>query len=353
MTCIAIVCVLVRLAPALTIALALMPGDDLLELLRRRHQAAVDSVQTLECTVEVRDTLGKSQTVTRAKYFRSGNRVRVSESTQKGTIEALLRDGIATSIGHEPGNKLYPVTAAISPGNKWFVHSDCYVNMLLVLPAADSRRPIDQFLDQVHKSRTVQRVREDGRDLVRVEVTSPSQPPVVWSFTAFFDPQVNYLARKLVVARADRPMGQAVTVITRFAEPAPGLFFPVESRFEDTVNGKIESARTVSITGLNVNQPIPESVFTIKIPAGVRVHNRITNTTYQQPGPNQAVPPTASPTSNGGFSGAFIANADGQVATAETRVTDEDTPTWVWVGAGLLTALGLLAFSQALRRRPA
>jgi hypothetical protein len=142
---------------------------------------------------------------------------------------------------------------------------------------------LEAFLSYTHEGQKVGRVTESGRDLVQLEAVIPKEgtnhggPRTYW-----FDPKMNFLQRKVVLTYEylKQPMRMECEVID-FAEPRPGIFFPIRQVTHIYAKEKLFQTQTMNISHIRVNERIPRDVFQLQFPEGCLVRDNLDQKTYR------------------------------------------------------------------------
>ena len=101
----------------------------------------------------------------------------------------------------------------------------------------------------------------------------------------WLNPKKSYRPERYVFAN---PM-IAITSDYKFKEVAPDLWFPASAKAVTTVIDMNTGAKTdvktttVQFTNIQINQPIPESRFSIKPPPGARGYDMRTRESFEVP----------------------------------------------------------------------
>jgi hypothetical protein len=134
---------------------------------------------------------------------------------------------------------------------------------------------LDALGDKAKHVESVERETVNGRLLFRVKFQRKGQLAI----SAWFDPSVNFLVRKLEVRNVESETLQTREV-TEFRESQPGVFFPYRVVSKGSLRGEPTQDSTVEVESLRVNEPIDPSVFQIAFPKGTAVTDEIQGTAY-------------------------------------------------------------------------
>jgi hypothetical protein len=184
----------------------------------------------------------------------------------------------ATQI--QPGGKQ---SASGSIGTYPYAGADVSWLALLTFfsPPADSPTNLDDLLRKPNKSRRVRWQRQWGHDVIYLEVVTEDNGHIeLW-----FDPQYNYLARKLIGYTHSAVDGEARGgdhEVVRFTEAAPGVFFPQQVESHYAFQRRAYATNTTTFTQIRVNESLPPNIFEFRFPAGLNlVVDRIESKVYK------------------------------------------------------------------------
>src|SRR5262249_41616376 len=126
----------------------------------------------------------------------------------------------------------------------------------------------------------------EGKDFVAVQLFFDARKPddMSWMVTVFFDPQVNYLVRK--VTRDAMPGAKIRShrdqEVVQFIEGDRSVFFSERVLSHDNLNeGQMVTDSTTVISGIRLNQPLPIDIFHIHFPASIYMTDTIRGVTYR------------------------------------------------------------------------
>ncbi len=287
-------------ASALFVCLPLAAANDptLLDQAVKRHSASLAAINSLSAKVSLESELVEDSIVPaaarpkdggrrlpphRGEYARSGQRVRVIEVDSPLGQRTILRDyGAQTGQMRPQAGMSGGVKGAAKPsavaGPAWtvFSHLDISEGYLFALPP-----PIHpdygagvSLAQVVAKARNATANREllNGVDTVRLDISSDGEGN---GFQIWLDVNTNYLFRRIVNIG---PKGPRLEIqILEYTEPKLGVFCP--SRAEKIIPKVTKSILTIS--DIRVNEPIPESVFSTKLPSGTQVVNHAEGKVYE------------------------------------------------------------------------
>jgi hypothetical protein len=262
-------------------------AEQLSEFARSAHRSSVESIRQLSCKVEwhyhggYRDSAPPNDYTRTARYWRSGDKVRVIRDEVDGTTLDMFSDGTVLKTLEVNKNKR-TAGGSIAPSNSMVMaEGDAYALALLHLPLPDTLRsvPLDQLLSQATNLSTKRR-ELDGHEHVVLSFNS-SGDNSKWKVVIYLDATINYLVR-----RATLEMDSAKGKLRRdyrivdFQEVAPSIFFPSRSVYEVSVNGKIKVTVTTGFTDLVVNRLLPPDVFIFRFINGLVVGDSVRGASY-------------------------------------------------------------------------
>jgi hypothetical protein len=207
--------------------------------------------------------------------------------------------------------------------------------MMIDSPGPDGGHyDFDRFLEFAKDPPQVKRERRDGRDCIRLDLTSVSTKGLVQELTQWHDVDRNYLIWKKSLTykgSSDRFDSE----ILEFAEPAPGIFVPLKCRRQGSNGSGQTSLEIVTLSNVQVNKPIPKSIFQLsRIPAGTILNDRIQGTRYpidenwQPIGPGSPLLMTPVP-----------AQSEGPEGDYRSQSSSESVPLSRWVMSASLLVL--------------
>jgi hypothetical protein len=137
---------------------------------------------------------------------------------------------------------------------------------------------LDDLLAKPHQLRKVKRSQERDRVFFYLDLTHEKGRLELW-----FDPQVNFLVRRLVLTSNFPGAGEkrAENEVVRFKEVAPAIYFPEQVELQVYKDAKVESKRSVTFSNIRVNQPLPAEVFRLRFPDGVNLVDSIQGRMYK------------------------------------------------------------------------
>lgn len=265
-------------------------ADDLIKDVARRNRAAVEAIHTLSCQYSKAryDESGKLvEQYGEVKYWRSGPNWR-SKWTHKGEwVDAVCDDQQIRT--RSSGPKLPSVGGLVAvwsglPGP----HGDPWLDTLVTSIGDPAKGPKPLlFEDQMTYPGKRSARREEVGGVSFVVVANNSEDGY-YSSELWFDPRANYLkSRSVTTAKPGSPRWPAGrsevgsrTEVTRFAEPAPGVFFPAEVTKVQTMGGKFQYREVGQVTNIRINAPLPPDIFSLNHVPGDRVNDHLQGKTY-------------------------------------------------------------------------
>ncbi|MEX2175706.1 MAG: hypothetical protein WD872_15180 [Pirellulaceae bacterium] len=158
---------------------------------------------------------------------------------------------------------------------------------------------LNELLNRSHELQEVRRATQNGQEFIVVHFSLELHPGETGNFEVWFDPQVNYLACKLIgtsTGSAAKPVNRRKeSRVLSFREVAPTVYFPEHVESHSYKAGQLVGHEIVRFSDVRVNEPLPPDIFKIAIPPGVHVLDSIadleyrTNANGQQIGPGRAL----------------------------------------------------------------
>jgi len=338
----------------------------LLAKVRAAHAAAVNSIHSLACDITLSNEPRRPSDCT-AAYWQEGKKIRCRIQDAQLDRDILLEGARMTSVStqiqrgarREPGGHIVEIPGYEVNPNPWFCALMAFFSGKSPLSVS-----FDQLLAEPHELHSVKAVREDGRDMIHVHLSFAYTADGLTSgklvreqrrlhLEFWFDPAVNYLVRKHV-ARDERESSEQT--VARFAEGRPGVFFPTLVKGILHQGGKLFTKRTVTITNLKINEPLPDDVFRFRFPPGITIRDDIKQEMRMSDDNGQ---PSLPAVDKNGVAQKYQASPPQlslpQVKYTEATQEEEEGQPWrtwlLWFSAFLLLAAGARWF--ILRRRTA
>lgn len=275
---------------------------DLATVAANANRAARQAIRTLTATIRVESTVPGQQVLTVGSYIRSGNdaRMRLGKEDHPGRGDLLTRQGETRSVTRSASRTRddFKITAGRTSATRLRTFGDLWHELLL-----DQTGPNGSHISyeeamasgQVGKAKWVG---SGGSNFVAVPVTVRDDRGADFVATYWHDPAHNYLvSRREIVYIGDSEIakagGMALSEITEWAEPAPGIFVPVKCvRTVTDQDEKIVDRQVATLTKVTVNKPIPASSMALPaIPDGTEYRDEIAgtsgpvNSSWQPTGP--------------------------------------------------------------------
>ncbi|MGI8979358.1 MAG: LolA family protein [Pirellulaceae bacterium] len=313
-------------------------AQELLEEVRAGNKAALESIRTLSCRITVATPLspiGPKEAST-ADYWQSADSLRVRCSVL-GRPSDMVRHEFVTKKLMRSGTQTIFVIERADPDDS-ASHFDAYKHGLLKLFGPPGQRlTLDEILRRPHKLGNITRQPYQGHACVVLKMSAELTVGKNTDFEIWFDPQVNYLACKLIrdsTRRADQLNVHSESQVLRFTEAAPGIYFPAQTERKSYTDGKLTQHDIVTFSDVRINQPLPPNIFELPIPPGVTVIDEIQDREYQVDAGGKAIGPGRSlpkvmPLAAG--SGKLPGNSKGTFGVAQVETTAEPKPVTRWI----------------------
>lgn len=258
--------------------------EELLSLVRAGHRAARQSIHSFSAKVTREATFPNgTKIVLSGKYWRSLDTVRVQVDIGSGTEDFLLKNSEIRQVGQgadgKTGEKRYG--AMRRAATETLSRLDVWTLMRIDFSGpSGGHYDFDRSLEFALDPPRLSRERKDGRDCIRIDFRVISNAGVEQKISQWHDIGFNYLVRKFTVTY-ERSSDRSEMDILEFAEPLPGLFIPVKCHSNSFRGKEIRSIEEVTLSDVQVNKPIPKSVFQLPaIPSGTELRDTIQGTRY-------------------------------------------------------------------------
>jgi hypothetical protein len=256
----------------------------------RRNRTAVESIHTLSCQYSKARYDESGRLVKKygeVQYWRSGSNWRAKWTHEGRWCDAACDGQLIRTRASVVGD---PGTGGLV--DKWNglpgPHGDPWLDTLIASVGDTDKSPKPLlFEDKLSypSKRSARREEVGGTSFVVVE--SVSEDGHV-SGEHWFDPRANYLISRTVVTvrpgapkwPAGNPEVGSRTEVTRFAEPAPGVFFPAEVTKVRTMGGKFEYREVAQVKNIRVNAPLSPATFSLNHVPGDRVSDHLQGKRY-------------------------------------------------------------------------
>lgn len=277
-----------------TPALAGQPnsGPELLGFIQEAHRSSRESIRTLACRVEFKATIG-SQTPPKlqscsGQYWYSPDAVRAQVAEFDKQYDSVWKNSVRTSLVRtlEGGKEVVGASRAAF-ANRHLGRCDAWVRALFMLniPGEIEYIPFEELAKKSKRLSSAKLKTIDHRELasITLEFDAREDSPATWVVEVQFDPQVNYLVRR-VSYTATFKGGKLYREdeVVEFKEFDPGIFFPVSARGRSGPDGKTwDFNYTTTFSDVQVNQRLPDSIFHLRFPAGVTLADSIRRSSYR------------------------------------------------------------------------
>ena len=274
---------LVCLFVPLWVAPAPTHEPELLTEARLGHRAARESIRTLTAGFTYQRTLPSPPIgVANGTYWRSQDTVRIQVGREGELCDDLVaKGGEIRQVGRmwrtgKPTQYtllLRPRTELISPNDVWTL-------MLVGMTGPNGPVDMDGLLDAAKRPPRAIREKDAGQACIRVDLEFDFRNGNEEEVALWFDISRNYLVRKMVLSsRGKHP--RSVVEVQEFAEPSPGIYFPV-SRTSQNFNGnEVVASNTLTLSNVRVNTDIPDQLLRLPpIPSGSELCDLVTETRY-------------------------------------------------------------------------
>lgn len=149
------------------------------------------------------------------------------------------------------------------------------------LTIADALRDPSKFVE------LLEREDRNGKHLFRVDFRPQGQMHI----SAWIDPSVNYLVRRMVL---DNPETESrfEREVREFREGPPGVFFPVRIHHRSIHKGALMSEANLVVSELRINEAIDPAKLRLTFPKGTYVNDRTKGVEYIAAADESPDPPT-------------------------------------------------------------
>lgn len=329
-------------------------AEDLASQVREGHRAARESIRTLTATVTYETVHPTPGVIGKARYWRSGDVVRVQEGLEgAASDDFLMKAGEIRQVARTwKDSKLERVVAARRGGDGLFCRFDAWRGMMIGMTGPNSGLlDLDAFLAVTDGPIRADLDTLDGRSCVRLRFSMTGATGWKASTSQWHDIGQNYLIRRRVVDYAGSPAFRTIEQVVDFAEHHPGVVFPTGVRSEHYRGGKLHSVEQMILTDLVINKPIPATLLALPaVPHGTLLKDRLNgrqgpiDSGWKPMGPMTPLDPPV-----------VKAMPPSDVTDAEPSAT-ESKPFAVWLLSGSLVvttaAVGLLVVRRLRATRP-
>jgi hypothetical protein len=266
--------------------------DDLLTEVRAGNQSALESIRTLSCRVALSSPASQHPIIApiTSDYWWSPGSSRLRSNVSGQLTESVVHDFIARSISRsrDPNGRehvRFSIVRAVpnSPDGR----ADPWGHGLLKLCGPGGfPLTLNELLEQPHRLRYVKRVKEKERELILMGLAVGLSPEVTGEFEIWFDPELNYLARRLTGEFSGLPSDsdqadRRESEVLAFTEVSRAVYFPVHAETKFYAKDRLVHHDVVKFSNVKVNEPFPSDFFELPIPPGALVYDEIQGKEYQ------------------------------------------------------------------------
>jgi len=243
------------------------------------HRSAVQAVQSLSCQVTVQDGVGKLQQNTTGRYWRDFNAIRIHQDGADGQSQDLVvKDGELVSLSKLQDRGKLKFFAGRQSASQRLSVCDVWAVMLLNVPGPKGTRLLlDEFLERVVVACEISRDRSSS---FYVKADFDDADDGKNHLELWFDASVNYLIRRMALTVDKFPRNRWEFAIGHFEEGAPGVFFPAQSTARSLYDGKVIMQSISTLSELHINESIPADQFTLVVPPGTPLADKIRGISY-------------------------------------------------------------------------
>lgn len=261
--------------------------DDLLAETLSAHRAARDAISTVSCRVllDCKYVNGAGKFIHRqddARWWYGPQFIRYrAKRFLSGDYEDVIWvDGMRKRVVHYAAERAALPGEMVSAGSGSCGWESMHIELhdpfrctlfVINVPLTLECYLLEDYVKRATKVRRVRREKVEGRDCVVIDLYFAKKPGTLVSRDAevrlFLDADYNYLIWREVF-KLDGEL-QRESEVVEFAEPSPGVFFPVRYKHMNTPKGNTEH-RIAEIKELRINEPIPAEIREMVFPHGVR-----------------------------------------------------------------------------------
>lgn len=247
---------------------------EILNEVRRSHQASIQSIHSFSCRYSVRNSQGTE--TERGEYWRKEDQVRVRQTLLGGQLQRtsdifiLESQRIWLSNAEQMGNQRQP-NGTIAARTDRTLDKVWELALLIFAGPKYERWTFDELLTKSCRLRSAKRVTEAGHQYCYIDLTHENGRLEFW-----FDPGVNYLVRKVVIHEPPQIGSKEKArhwqgTVMRFKEVIPGTFFPELVAGEVVVDGRTIHADQRTFTDIRINEQFPKDIFTVRYVPGMEI----------------------------------------------------------------------------------
>lgn len=345
------------------VGVAAIRAQDLLADVRAGNKAALDSIRTLFCRMTVVtpvSPVSRSET-SPVDYWQSGDSVRIRFDDAFQITDTVRHQDInrTSFITLRPASEQRSVFSirALTPEQSHGRFDPYGSGLLKLFGTKGAPLTLESILSQTHKVKKVTKQPFEGGECIVLEMSVKFDAQSTGNFEIWFDPKVNYLARRLIgdfTGPSDRPKVHRESQVLRFVEAAPGIHFPVEAETKFTSNDKLTQHDVVTFSDILINQPLPADIFELPIPPNSKVLDAIQDREYTVDASAKEFgisrPLAKGMTALAGKSGQAPGSPPSPPVVALTATTNEPEPITRWILYGLLLVLAIAGGIWYVRR---
>ncbi len=260
------------------------PEDISFETLISRHEEYVKSLWSLSLKYEGKYKAA-GQDDFKADYWWMPEKKRVDKVFQSGAqVKEIVNDGILKSFslpselskkdGYVARATLTPLSGKPDQYLLSMPHDINWMGLFFVSNDDGNVLPVHMAL-KTHKKEMLFIQGDQGADFDFKVFWS--QPKSKTKVAMNFSKKHAFLVNKIEYFNLSEGIPHAKTEITQFSEIQPGQFFPKEI-VTSVFNNKINAYHSVLVTVVNdvvVNEAIPDSIFSLRLPKGVEVYDLV------------------------------------------------------------------------------
>ena len=265
-------------------------GADDVDVVRAGNKSALESIRSFSCRVTLQSPVSQipGAEMSTADYWQSGESWRIRSVAGSQIADSIrhdfMRKSLKTSAGRD-GSKRTVFTIDRVDIERPSSRLDPTGHGLLRLFGPKIRRlTLEELLDEGFMLREVSHEKYLDHDCIVLAFSMKADDGGKAEFTLWFDPAVNYLARKLTgnfsSRSANSPKVRRESEVVRFKEPSPGIFFPEQAETKFYNDDKVVQHDIVTFSDIRVNQPLPAKIFELAIPPNSTVIDKVQGKEY-------------------------------------------------------------------------
>lgn len=249
------------------------------------HNAAIQSIRTLRCDMEVEEQSNRFSLKGTGTYFRSSSSARAIENhlVPGRIIDSITVNGITKKIMTYKGKS----TAAVYDSRLSLLNDcDAWFYALFIVRRPGKLEPIslDELVKEAQKATVRESSDEDNKIMILdMDYSDPKNANDRWKINIEFNSVKNYMIKniKYVSVSASCPGCMLHYNIPSFMEVAPGVYFPQKFVYEFSNNGKVTVKKTVQFKNVQCNKALGANDLALRYPSGIKVRDAIRGTYYQ------------------------------------------------------------------------